>query len=291
MPRWPVICSALAGWRGDPGGAVVGSVAARKGGALAAGARIISWVAEIFEKALFKDVEKDVVRDALKTTEKDVASDAGRDAAKGAWHGEDGLALEPDQNAAADRMLAHARDAEPKLTGDVSAVAGQLPGARLEGLDFRLKGEDSFKRKLATDLFENPGRTADEALANVKDSVRYTMMLPRESYGNGVDRAVAALQERGYENVTWKNTWLTDGYKGINSTWRDPGTGQVFEVQFHTQGSFDAKMTTHGLYEQERLPGTPPDEVARLHSLQAETFRKVPVPPGAGQIVRPGPGG
>jgi hypothetical protein len=40
--------------------------------------------------------------------------------------------------------------------------------------------------------------------------------------------------------------------------------GQTFEMQFHTPASFDAKMQTHVLYEQERLPDTPGDQVDPL---------------------------
>jgi hypothetical protein len=253
-----------------------------------AGARIIEWVAELFERAFFKDAEKDLAGDALKTSEKDLAGDA----AKGGWTGEGGVRLDANANAAADRMLARASENEKlKLTGDMSAIADHVPGAQLEGLDFRLKSEDSLKRKLATDLLETPGRTAEESLANIKDSVRYTVKLPEGSYSGGVSQVTSELQARGYENVTWKNTWPADGYRGINSTWRDPSTGQTFEVQFHTQDSFDAKMTTHQLYEQQRLPGTPAGEVARLQAQQNEIFRAVPVPRGAGAIRSPGGGG
>ena len=41
-------------------------------------------------------------------------------------------------------------------------------------------------------------------------------------------------------------------YKGINSQWIEPDTGQRFEVQFHTGISFEAKQLTHTAYEQLR---------------------------------------
>ena len=42
---------------------------------------------------------------------------------------------------------------------------------------------------------------------------------------------------------------LSDQYKGINSQWIDPESGQRFEVQFHTRISFEAKQLTHDAYE------------------------------------------
>ncbi len=41
-------------------------------------------------------------------------------------------------------------------------------------------------------------------------------------------------------------------YKGINSRWRVPASRQIFEVQFHTYASFEAKQETHGAYEKMR---------------------------------------
>jgi len=203
----------------------------------------------------------------------------------GGWHGEGGLSLTPAQNAAADDFLRRAQGAEPRITQSMQDISSSVPGSQLVGLDYRLKSEDSFKRKLATSIIENPDLTMSEHLADMKDSVRYTMRVDQD-YGGGVQHAVDTLQAQGYEPVKFKNTWGGDGYQGINSMWRDPSTGQVFEVQFHTAESFDAKMVTHDLYEQARLPGVSEAERARLNEQQAEIFRNVPIPPGA-ENIRP----
>jgi hypothetical protein len=75
---------------------------------MAAGARVISWVAEIFEKALFKDLEKDaakdvtasVAKDLAKDTAKDAAADAGRGAAGDAGRGAAGDGVDDPRDAA-----------------------------------------------------------------------------------------------------------------------------------------------------------------------------------------------
>jgi hypothetical protein len=63
--------------------------------------------------------------------------------------------------------------------------------------------------------------------------------------------------------------------------WRVPESGQLFEVQFHTQASLDAKEETHGAYEQIRSLPDNDAEVSRLHAYQREVTAKVPTPPGA----------
>ncbi|MFC4908916.1 hypothetical protein [Actinomadura gamaensis] len=158
----------------------------------------------------------------------------------------------------------------------------------MEGLQYSLKTSASLKRKLATLLQTRPGWNVNDALRGIKDSVRYTMSFSDDGYTAGVREAARCLRDDGYEPVTWKNTWSSDGYRGINTTWRAPRTGQVFEVQFHTAASFRAKMVTHELYEKARLPGTTPDEANRLNQQQHDTFRQVPIPPGAADLRPPG---
>ncbi len=70
--------------------------------------------------------------------------------------------------------------------------------------------------------------------------------------------------------------------KEINSRWRVPENGQLFEVQFHTRASFEAKQQTH-----DRLRAAPQHcrkitkTSTRLHDYQREITAKVPIPLGA----------
>ncbi|MEU9579791.1 hypothetical protein AB0D95_21380, partial [Streptomyces chilikensis] len=202
----------------------------------------------------------------------------------GSWAGENGLRLDPEANAAADDFMRRSQEAEPRITESMRSVAGRVDNGRLIGLEYRLKGEDSFKRKLATDMLDDVAVGPARILGDIKDSIRYTMEVPTRNYADGVQQAVNDLQAKGFENVTFKNTWDSPGYKGINSTWRDPVSGQIFELQFHTADSFAAKMDGHVLYEKERLPGVSPDELAAIKLEQTELFGRVPVPHGAGDI-------
>ena len=69
--------------------------------------------------------------------------------------------------------------------------------------------------------------------------------------------------------------------------WRVPQNGQLFEVQFHTQASFEAKEQTHAAYE--RLRTLPPDheEVRELRAYQRDVTAKIPIPPEAPDILVP----
>ncbi|MFJ8951127.1 toxin glutamine deamidase domain-containing protein [Streptomyces sp. NPDC102381] len=202
----------------------------------------------------------------------------------GSWEGENGLRLTADENAAADDFLRQSAAAEPRITETLQHIAHNVDDGRLTGLDYRLKGEDSLKRKLATQILDEPERTAQSALGKVKDSIRYTVEFPDSHYTHGVQQAVDTLRRQGFENVSFKNTWGSEGYKGINSTWRDPDTGRVFEVQFHTPESFTAKMDTHVLYENGRLPGVSEAEREAIRAAQNDVFGRVPVPEGTEAI-------
>ena len=168
-----------------------------------------------------------------------------------AWSGE-GRTLNSTENLAADRFLEHAYAAEEKITPRMRELATDA-GGRLYGEEFARKSEESFKRKLSDEIYnEHPGEPLDRQLANMKDAVRYTVGFEDGHYTEGARRVVDGLlnarDEHGqprYEPVKFKNSWGNDeGYVGINSFWRDNATGQVFELQIHSESSFAAKMET-----------------------------------------------
>jgi hypothetical protein len=210
-----------------------------------------------------------------------------------AWSGE-GRTLNSVENAAADGFLAHAYQAEQQITPRMRELA-QDTGGQLHGEEYSRKSEESFKRKLSDEIYrESPGHTLDQQLANMKDAVRYTVGFGSEHYTEGaqrvVDHLVTARDEHGqarYELVKFKNTWGTDeGYVGINSFWKDNATGQVFELQIHSEHSFAAKMETHGPYETARTTDDP--VLKRQMEMEANArFAEVPRPEGAVNIRTP----
>ncbi|GAA0486805.1 hypothetical protein [Microbacterium aurantiacum] len=212
---------------------------------------------------------------------------------EGGWRSSEGadLSLDPAQRAAVDEYLAGSRAAEPRITADMQAVQDLHPEARMEGLEYRLKGDESMYRKVATELDQMaPGAPAGPVVGGMKDSIRYTFVVAEESYTAGVNGIIGDLSARGYEPVgALKNTWGSDGYQGINSNWVDPQSGRIIEVQFHTDASLAAKMDAHGLYEQSRLPGVDSETLAQLNAEQADIFGRVDRPDGATDIDWPAP--
>ena len=116
------------------------------------------------------------------------------------------------------------------------------------------------------------------------DAIRYTFQYREARYTQGVLADIARLKDQGFKLDKLKNSWSDDQYKGINSQWIEPDTGQRFEVQFHTRISFEAKQLTHGAYERLRTRQADKFEQMVLEAFQKKVTAEVPVPPGAESI-------
>ncbi|HEX6518984.1 MAG TPA: hypothetical protein VF070_03075 [Streptosporangiaceae bacterium] len=158
------------------------------------------------------------------------------------------------------------------------------PSRHLVGFEHRLKGQDRLKDKVAAQLLAQPDLTSAQAIVTVKDAVRFTFQYNDAHYVAGFYADSERLRARGFEQVELRNSWTDAQYRGINSRWREPDTGFTFEVQFHTQVSFEAKQLTHAAYERIRDPVTTRGERRDLEILQEGLTGEVPVPPGATDI-------
>ncbi|MEZ3161988.1 hypothetical protein AB1K54_15845 [Microbacterium sp. BWT-B31] len=197
------------------------------------------------------------------------------------------LTLSAPEKAAVDEFLAGARAAEPDISATLQHVVEVNPGSRLEGFDARLKGDESLYRKIATALDDAaPGTDAvRRALGDTHDAIRHTVVTDAAAYADSTRAVISDLSDRGFVPVgDLKNSWGGPGYQGINSTWFDPSTRQVFEVQFHTDASFDAKSLTHHDYEEARLPGVTPERLAELEGAMNGVFGQVEVPSGTSAV-------
>jgi len=135
--------------------------------------------------------------------------------------------------------------------------------------------------KVAVALEEQPDLPTTNALASVKDAIRYTFQYTEQHYAAGVDADIDGLKAAGFELVELRNSWRSEEYKGINSRWRVPDSGLLFEVQFHTAISFGAKQLTHQAYERIRNPLTQHAELRELRTFQRKVSAEVPHPSGA----------
>jgi hypothetical protein len=173
--------------------------------------------------------------------------------------------------------------ADKTVTPAMRRIEAEDPERRLAGLENRLKSEDRFVEKVEFDV-RKKGINVAEAVANVKDAIRYTFCYSEDRYAEGVYADCDRLEAAGYELVERRNSWTKEQYKGINSRWRVPENGQLFEVQFHTRSSFEAKEETHPAYEKLRVGVPSPAEQQDLEDFQKRVTAHVPVPPGAEDV-------
>jgi hypothetical protein len=189
-----------------------------------------------------------------------------------------------DRAYAIDRGYARVQEIEEKMvTPAMRRIEAADPDRQLAGLENRLKGKDRLAEKIAKTVSER-GRTVGEAFGLVKDAIRYTLCYPENRYTDGVRVDCARLQQAGFECVERENSWAKEQYKGINSRWRVPESGQLFEVPFHTPASFEAKEITHPAYEKLRIGVPTPTEQRELEGFQKEITAGVPIPSGAAEI-------
>ena len=204
--------------------------------------------------------------------------------------------LTPDDSRTGDEALAESRLAEGRdrdgnygehgLTPAMRRIEAQLNHGHLveDTQKFALKDPDSFKEKLADAIARNPDKSCIELANEIHDTIRYTFIFSAESYSDGFWDAHRKVQREGYELEVRRNSWSGEEYKGINSRWFDPASGKLFEIQFHTQESWEAKQQTHDAYERMKDPRTPSAEVKTLREYQKQISQAVEIPPGAPDI-------
>jgi hypothetical protein len=202
--------------------------------------------------------------------------------------GDDGdRRLNPEASAEVERCCGQIREiAENVITPAMRALESEDPDRHLIGLEHHLKGTERLKEKVATALEEQPNLTPRQALSAVPDAIRFTLSYSDEKYTVGLTADLERLTASGCELAKpLRNGWESDQYKGINTQWREPTTSQLFEVQFHTQASYEAKQLSHAAYERIRNPQTSDAELPELEDFQRKVCAKIPIPPGATDIA------
>lgn len=181
-------------------------------------------------------------------------------------------------------LIEEASRVEPPITllleGQASAIGG-----RMEGLEFRIKSEDSLARKVTTETENKPGQPLDVSGELMNDVLRYTMILEEGNYSSGAQSSLDQLRNEGFEIGRINNAWTNEtGYRGLNVTVLTPD-GHQFELQFHTESSFNAKEhLTHNLYEEKRLLEESDPRIDEIDSEMNAIFDTVPKPQGVSDI-------
>src|SRR5271165_6799542 len=222
--------------------------------------------------------------------------DEPRCSGEGGWKWK-GLELGPEANRVADEGLAVRQAAEGRDAGGNYSEGGLTPGMRRVEAELEhgtlvpdteklaLKSPDRFKEKLAKMIERYPGQPCGELVSAIHYGIRYTFVFPTGDYTAGVADATQALRDRGYDLRIRKPSWNEGDYRGVNSRWRDTDSGILFEVQFHTPETWEAKQKTHDIYEKLCDTRTPPREREQLEEQQRLIVAAIPVPPGAEKIT------
>ena len=219
-------------------------------------------------------------------------TDYPRTAPDGAWEWK-GHKLSPDRSLIADKSITRCQEKEGRdvdgnygdegLTPAMRRIEAQLDHSHLieDTEKFALKDPDRFKEKFAKLIERYPGADPSELAAGIADGIRYTFICDFDYYTAEVEMGHERLAEAGYERIETKPSWDSDQYKGVNSQWCERSDSVMFEVQFHTEESWDAKQKTHDAYERIQKPGTSVEEVERLRDYQGWVSAQVSIPPGA----------
>jgi hypothetical protein len=150
-----------------------------------------------------------------------------------------------------------------KLMAD---AVGKMDGVKMIGEQFSMKGASSIVKKAIEESLSKSGADALlSAVDAISDGVRYTVMLPKDSYSMGVKNCIKYFLGNDWQNTKFANNWknpLPSGYRGVNTKWMvmldiaGQRTQEIIEVQFHTQESYDAKEDmTHAIKEEIRVLG------------------------------------
>ena len=183
----------------------------------------------------------------------------------------------PEANQLATNLRNKIAGFEPSLTKTVTDIADGV-GAKMEGLEFRLKTEKSLARKIDADA-KDFGGDANRAAEKVSDAVRYTMVIDSDKYTDSVSKTLDNLRESGFQASRIKNFWQKgDDYQGINAKIKHPA-GFEFEMQFHSPESLAMKERTHSLYEERRVSKDPKTQY-KLYERTVRMISKVTVPAG-----------
>ena len=224
--------------------------------------------------------KEDIILAKTKRLE-DIASQSGMSLKEyGSQRASEGLISKETQQLAddlANKVRLKAEAVEPGITKDMELLEDS--SAHLEGLDFRLKGEESISRKILSDS-KVERIPLQEAAANIGDSVRYTLILDNNSYIEKMTECLDTLKSKGYTIRKFKNFWGGNIYQGVNTSIISPD-GIKFELQFHTDSSFQTKEHLNHLFYEISRNDFASEEAKKLSDeIMAINQSKVFVPNG-----------
>lgn len=179
-----------------------------------------------------------------------------------------------------------AKRKEPKITSAVKSAALKS-GSKLYGLEHRLKTPDSINRKIDKAIKED-GLNLQEAAKDIKDAVRYTTISDEKRFVQNYNNFKSEMNKSGYDEVRCKNNFqlYAEGkakHKSVQSVFKDQD-GYLFEVQFQTPSSQQAKDLKIPIYEERRKVGISKARAKELERQMDELAKAVNDPVGIESI-------
>ncbi|MHA6879889.1 XopAD/skwp family type III secretion system effector [Ralstonia pseudosolanacearum] len=177
----------------------------------------------------------------------------------------------------------------PLLQANLRAWAGpSLAAVRLAGLKHAVKSAGSLEDKLGY-LIAGKQLDLPEAVSQMNDALRYSIVLPSPTFVPASRRILAGLEEHGHAMTERTNHFARRGsaFRALSVTLRDPSDGLLWEVQFHTEQTFELKERYHDLYKQAqraRHQGASSDALRTLLQPAWKDFNAVPTPAGCDEI-------
>ena len=162
---------------------------------------------------------------------------------------------------------------EPQITEFIKKQAVEN-GFKIQGLNYRIKSKESYLRKIESKYSENGNKY------EINDILRYTYIGSNNKLTEKTLYNIQDMKQKGYETIKIKNTWndKNDPYKGINTIVKDKD-GFKFEVQYHTQESFNLKNNEmHELYEKARVLEKNSEEYLNLSKQMFDMSEKLHIP-------------
>jgi hypothetical protein len=183
-----------------------------------------------------------------------------------------------------EELLDKARVAEPAATRTLQEQANKF-GGEMRGLEFKFKSPGSLDRKMRAGSRKNPFRTPQQVGDEIRDALRYTMVLDEANYASGAIAVIDDLEAQGWSQIDIKKYWLDEGdYRGINGVMLSPQGAKV-ELQFHTATSLAVKEDVlHPLYEQWRVLDPTGDAAELLKAQMIQAAHEIPIPAGIADI-------
>ena len=165
----------------------------------------------------------------------------------------------------ANNIYETAKRKEPKITRDLTNALKKT-SAKFYGLEHRLKTKESIERKINTDSKEK--NISIKEASRIKDAVRYTALSKDSDFVKNYNTIKTSLQDKGYTEVRCRNYFdmYNKGlakHKAVQSVFSDP-KGYLFELQFQTPASQNAKDKKVPIYEEARNPNTSPERKKQL---------------------------